>query len=355
MTDEQESETKSENDMPKRMGLLGKADPSVSNFDFVNLSALGSPRFILTVDTEEEFDWNQPFRRTGHGTDHLKAIPRFQQLCDGYGVRPCYLVDLPIVEDVYGSDLLSGYADEGRAEIGVQLHPWVNPPFEEELNRINSYACNLPPALERTKLTYLHDAIVRRMGVKPDSYRAGRYGAGSSTAAILQDLDIAIDTSVRARFDYSAQDGPDYSQHPVHPYWIEEGRLLELPLTTVYAGAMRAVGNVVYGDWFGSNAARSALARSNLVERIALTPEGIPLVKALEGIDLALQERVPVINLSLHSPSLAVGHTPYVRDDAELSELYAWLTSVFKHLHECGVRPTTMAEIKAASRFRAFS
>lgn len=351
MTGEQVSETKSENEMPKQRGLLGKTAPSAAPFNFADLTALGSPRFILTVDTEEEFDWGQPFARSGFGTDHLRAIPRFQDLCDGYGVKPCYLVDLPVVEDAYGADMLSGYAQEGRAEIGVQLHPWVNPPFEEELNAFNSYACNLPPALERAKLTWLHKAIVERMGVKPDAYRAGRYGAGPSTSAILKDLGIAIDTSVRSRFDYSAQNGPDYSHHPVHPYWIEEGRLLELPLTTVYAGAMRAVGNVIYGDWFGSSAARSALARSNLVERIALTPEGIPLAKALEGVDLALKEGVPVLNLSLHSPSLASGHTPYVRDEAQLSELYAWLSGVIQHLRQSGVRPTTMAEIKAASQF----
>ena len=345
-------ETKSENNVLAQGGLGVGFKPNLAapqDFDFLDLSALGTPRFVLTVDTEEEFDWTKPFVRDGYGTSHLKSLPRFQSLCSDHNVVPCYLVDFPITEDGFGVDLLAGYAHSGLAEIGVQLHPWVNPPFDEDLSAFNSYACNLPESLERAKLSCLHAAIVGRFDVRPDAYRAGRYGAGHNTAQILTDLGIAIDTSVRSRFSYAAQGGPDYTYHPVNPYWINRGNVLELPLTTVFGGAMRSAGNVVFGRWFNSHAARSALARSGMVERIALTPEGISLPKALEGIDLAIAEGVKVINLSFHSPSLAVGHTPYVRDEGQLQQLYDWFAGVFAHLEAAGVRPTTMAEIKRAS------
>jgi hypothetical protein len=326
------------------------SDPA-KNVDFADMSALGGPRFILTVDTEEEFDWNKPFARDGFGTSHLRAVPRFQELCAKYGVTPCYLVDFPIAEDSFGVELLGGYAKAGMAEIGVQLHPWVNPPFDESLSLHNSYACNLPEALERAKLTKLHEAIVSRFGVKPDAYRAGRYGAGANTAAILDDLGIAIDSSVRSRFDYSDQGGPDYTYRPLAPYWLRRGSVLELPLTTVFAGALRTAGPVMFGEMFASQTARSVLARSKMLERIALTPEGIPLAKALEGIDLALEKAVPIINLSFHSPSLAIGHTPYVQDARQLELLFEWFHGAFSHLKASGVRPTCMAEIKQAALF----
>lgn len=348
-------ETKSESDVLAQggSGVGFKPDLRASGErDFVELSSLGGPRFALMVDTEEEFDWTKPFARTGHGTSHLRSLPRFQALCFDHDVKPCYLVDYPIVEDSFGVDLMGRYASEGQAEIGVQLHPWVNPPFDEILSAVNSYACNLPEALERAKLSKLHAAIIQRLGVKPDAYRAGRYGAGPNTAAILTDLGISIDSSVRARFNYSAQGGPDYSGHPVKPYWIQQGKLIELPLTSVFGGAMRSVGDVVFGQWFGSQPARSMLARLGLLERIALTPEGISLAKAVEAIDLALAEGVTVINLSFHSPSLAVGHTPYVRDESQLEALYDWFEGVFAHLKASGVKPTTMAEIKSASGIR---
>ena len=335
-------------------GINFKPDlASKSDFDLVDCPALGGPRFVLTVDTEEEFDWTKPFSRTGYGTDHLKSIPRFQALCAESSVTPCYLVDYPIIEDAFGIELLAGYASSGQAEVGVQLHPWVSPPFEEELSSFNSYACNLPTKLERAKLSTLHAAIVSRLGVRPDIYRAGRYGAGPNTASILADLGITIDSSVRSRFNYASQGGPDYTHHPVAPYWIERGRLIELPLTTVFGGAMRSVGNIVFGEWFASQAARSMLARSGLVERIALTPEGIALAKALQAIDIALAEGVTVLNLSFHSPSLAVGHTPYVRDESQLELLYDWFAGVFGHLRSLGVRPATMAEIKISTGIRA--
>lgn len=348
-------ETKSENDVLEQggLGMHFKPDLSAScEADFVDLSFMGGPRFVLTVDTEEEFDWSAPFARDGYGTEHLKSVPRFQTLCASHGVKPCYLVDYPITQDAFAVDLLSGYAHANEAEIGVQLHSWVSPPFVEMLSTRNSYACNLPESVERAKLSQLHSAIVERFRVYPDAYRAGRYGAGKNTSAILTDLGISIDSSVRSKFNYAPQGGPDYSRHPLNPYWIEKGRLIELPLTTVFGGAMRSVGDMVFGQWFGSQPARSVLARSGLIERIALTPEGISLAKALEAVDIALADGVKIINLSFHSPSLAVGHTPYVRDDNQLAGLYGWFEGVFAHLEAMGVRATTMAEIKAVSGIR---
>lgn len=317
--------------------------------NFPDLTFLHGPRFLITVDTEEEFDWSAPFSRDRHGTTHISDIPRFQALCDGHGVQPCYLVDYPITQDEAAAALLGGYAADGRAEIGVQLHPWVNPPFVEDVSVDNSYACNLPSGLERQKLTILYNAILESTGVRPDSYRAGRYGAGPETPSILADLGITIDSSVRSRFNYLPHGGPDYSRYPVKPYWLIEDALLELPLTTVFSGSLRKAGDEIFSRWFESDTARSILARSNMLERIALTPEGIPVDKALQAIDLALDEGIPVITLSFHSPSVTPGHTPYVRNAADLENFYAWWTAILGNLAAKGVRPTTMAEIKAAA------
>ncbi len=314
-----------------------------------DLASLSGPRFVVTVDTEEEFDWSAPFSRDDHGMSHIAHIPRFQTLCDAAGIKPCYLVDYPVTQDDRAVDMLGRFAADNKAEIGVQLHPWVNPPFSEQISVVNSFACNLPPALEREKLGILHAAIVSRMGVQPDAYRAGRYGAGPATPAILSDLGIAIDTSARARFDYSEHGGPNYSRHPLTPYWLIPDRLLELPLTTVFSGALRGAGDIIFSRWFGSAMARAFLARSNLVERISLTPEGIPMEKALLAIDLALAEDVPILNFSFHSPSLAPGHTPYVRNDDDLEAFYRWWHGILVHLASRGVRATTMSEIKAAA------
>ncbi|MEQ1538181.1 MAG: polysaccharide deacetylase family protein [Sphingorhabdus sp.] len=307
------------------------------------------PRFIVTVDTEEEFDWAAPFTRGEHGTSHVAAIDRFQSLCDSHDVRPAYLVDYPIVSDTSAVDLLGRYVSESRADVGVQLHPWVNPPFKEEPSVHNSYACNLPPKLERAKLTALHSLIVERFGVRPQMYRAGRYGAGHYSRQILRDLGVSIDTSVRSLFDYTGQGGPNYADCPLDPYWINEGELLELPVTTVFSGALQSAGKLIFNRAFESLTSRGLLARTGMLERIALTPEGIPVEKAIRAVDIALARKIPILNFSFHSPSLAVGHTPYVRTADELERFYDWWIQIFAHLKLRGVKPTNVDEIARAA------
>jgi hypothetical protein len=316
---------------------------------FVEFAGFDSPRFIITVDTEEEFDWNAPFSPDSFGTTHVAAMDRFQKLCEENGAKPAYLVDHPIAADDGAVELLGGYVSAGTADVGVQLHPWVNPPFEEEPSVYNSYACNLPPALERAKLTALYELIAKRFGVNPQIYRAGRYGAGVNTRRILSDLGLAIDTSVRPLFDYSAQGGPDYSECALQPYWIQSGKIIELPVTSVFGGMLRSGGRRLFSRAFEAMPSRALLARTGLLERIALTPEGIPIEKAIKAVDIAIELEVPILNFSFHSPSLAVGHTPYVRNEADLEKFYDWWIKMFTHLKTRGVKSTHVDEIISAA------
>ncbi len=308
-------------------------------------------RFIVTVDTEEEFDWSQPLGRTGHGLSHVPRLARFQQFCEGLGVVPIYLIDYPIATDPAAVAALGEAVAAGRAEIGVQLHPWVSPPHDEEVNGFNSYAGNLPPALEAAKFNTLRDAIELAFGKAPLIYRAGRYGVGPASAAMLRSAGLAIDTSVRARFDYSAAGGPSFRDHPVVPWWIDEpGGLMELPLTTVFWGMLRQQGPLLYPLLWRMPKLRGVLARLSLLERIPLTPEGVRIEEAIKGIDIALDDGLPVLVFSFHSPSLSPGLTPYVRDEADLDRLYDWWRKVFAYLGKRAVRPASVADIMAAAQ-----
>ena len=308
-------------------------------------------RFLLTVDTEEEFDWTKPLAREGHGLDHVPRLAKFQQFCENEGVVPVYLVDWPIVPSARAAEILRGPVAAGKAEIGIQLHPWVNPPFEEELTSHNSFAGNLPHDLERAKFRGLRDAVERTFEAVPAIYRAGRYGVGAKTAAMLAEGGIAIDTSVRANFDYSAEEGPDFRHHPLAPYWLDDARtLLELPLTTVFWGMLRRQGPWLFPKLAALGTLRGVLARAGLLERIALTPEGVTVDEAIRGIDIALDDGLPLLVLSFHSPSLQAKHTPYVRDEDDLDTLYDWWRRVLAYLELRGVEPTTVAGIMQAVR-----
>lgn len=307
-------------------------------------------RVLLTVDTEEEFDWNGPFTRDGHGLKHVTAIPRFQQFCEEIGAHPVYLVDWPIANDPRAVEFIGDAVRRGTADVGVQLHPWVNPPFDEELSAPNSYAGSLPPELEAAKFTALRDRIEESFCTAPLIYRAGRYGLGPHSADILKANGIAIDTSVRSLFDYQAQHGPDYSNHPRAPYWVDEERaLLELPVTTVYWGVLRQLGKHIHRlqrhvpTFFGG------FSKLQLLERIALTPEGVTVTEAIRGIDIALDEGLPLLVLSFHSPTLAPGFTPYSQTEADVEALYDWFRQVYAYLDARGVRSTHVNEIIEAA------
>jgi len=331
----------------------GLASPRITDLPAeqarVRLAEGFGPRFLVTVDAEEEFDWSRPLRPTGHTLHSVSRLAKFQQFCENHGVAPVYLVDYPLATSVLAAEILAEPVQAGRAEIGVQLHPWVNPPFEEDVSEFTSYAGNLPAELERAKFVALRDTIEKNFGRAPQIYRAGRYGVGPNTAAMLRANGIAIDSSARARFDYSSHGGPNFRDLPVWPWWVDQpGGLLELPLTTVYWGLLRRHGPWLYPKLWRVPHLRGALARIGLLERIPLTPEGVTTVEVMRGIAMALAEELPVLVFSFHSPSLQPGHTPYVRSEADLDALYEWWRKVFAALAERQVRPTTVAEIMSA-------
>jgi hypothetical protein len=320
-----------------------------SQLNPVAFKDMRSPRFIVTVDTEEEFDWSSPFQRSGYGTGHVREVGRFQSICDEYRVKPIYLVDYPILCDAAAVDIFNEILAADKCEIGAQLHAWVTPPFDEEVSVKNSYACNLPAQLEKQKIEALFQKIENVFGIKADIYRAGRYGAGPHTVEMLKQLGARIDTSVRSYFNYAHQDGPNYGRSSLHPYWLEPGQLMELPLTSVFGGMLRFSGPKLFSNIFGSDTSRALLARAGLLERIALTPEGIPLDRAIKAIDIAIDQQLPVLNFSFHSPSLEPGHTPYVRNQADLDKFYHWWRTVFEHLHNRGVTPSRACELIEAA------
>ena len=288
-------------------------------------------RFAMFGDAEEEFDWNGPFRRDATTTVTMRALPEANRRFLEAGLQPCWMADWPIVDNADSGAILRELVASGDCTVGTQLHPWVSPPFDEEVNRHNSYTANLPRALQREKLLRLTDRIEATTGARPRVYRAGRYGIGQHTAALLGEFGYALDVSVRACFDYRGQGGPDFSRHPLWPWKVLQD-LYELPLTTAYTGAL--------GRWpeiYRAESLRGTLARTGLLARVPLTPEGVPLADALEAIETLLGEGHRLFSLSFHTPSLVPGHTPYVRDAADLATVWRWWDGVFDRFAARGV------------------
>lgn len=306
-------------------------------------------RFLVFVDTEEEFDWDAPFSRTGHGVTALGGMARGQHYFASAGVRPVYVTDYPVLDDEAAAAMMAQWVADGAADVGAHLHPWVNPPHVETVSLENSYVGFLPEAVERAKLEALCRLIEARLGKRPIAYRAGRYGVGPNSARLLAEAGFRLDSSVRSRFDYSHQHGPDFHGMPVHPWWAGPARdLVELPLSTAFTGLMRGVGERLYRAGQAMGPMSGALSRARLISRVPLTPEGVPLADAIAAIDALIEEDVRVLNFSFHSPTLEPGHTPYVRDEADRHAFYAWWDGVLGHLGRRGVVAATLVDLLAA-------
>ena len=301
----------------------------------------------MFVDTEEEFDWTAPLSRGPHGVAAAAAIPEAHRRFAEHGVPLAYMVDYPIVTDPRAVDVLRGVLTDAVSAIGTQLHAWVNPPFDEVLTPANSYAGNLPEALEAAKLDMLTEAITAAFGTRPVAYRAGRYGIGPNTLRLLAARGYRLDSSMRSRYSYAADGGPDFSG--IGNVAFRVGDLIELPLTTIYTGLLRGQGARLYRTLGHVPKGRGLFARAKLLSRVALTPEDMPLADALEAIAVAVGEGLRLLAFSFHSPSLVPGHTPYVRDAADLAAFYGWWDTVLADLARRGVAPASLDAVIAAA------
>ena len=297
------------------------------------------PQLAIVVDTEEEFDWTKPFARENRATSSIPAQALVHEVYDPLGMVPTYVIDHPVATDPRAVDFLAGLQRDGRAEIGAHLHPWVSPPHEEEVTRRNSYHCNLPAALERAKIVTLTETIASAFGRRPTVFKAGRYGFGTNTAAVLAELGYAIDCSYVPWMNFAEDGGPDYRDTPDQPFWLDDAQhLLEVPLTSGFFGLLAHAGpkfqRVLNSPRAGRLRVPGFLARSGLLARSRLSPEGVTADEQCRLLDSMVGSGRRFFTLTYHSPSLAPGHTPYVRSEADLRDFVARIEQVLLHFRD---------------------
>ncbi|MDB5372850.1 MAG: hypothetical protein JWP04_1492 [Belnapia sp.] len=307
----------------------------------------------VAIDAEEDFDWAAPIFGTPHTTSCMHHIRDLQAILGAYGIVPSYLLTHPVLEDTEAVHILRRYLARGECDVGVQLHPWVTPPYDGDINGNASYSGNLQPEVEMRKLVTLTECFTERFGRPPRIYRAGRYGLSEHTADQLEELGFEIDTSLAPRTDFSAEGGPDYSGYDYGPFWFgRRGRLLELPLCRSIVGWGGAAAPPFYRAFTTPYADRlrlsALLTRTRFAERITLSPEGNDL-RAMQRMVRGMRRTgTRVFVLSLHSSSLAVGRSPYVRDRAELHHFYDRLSGILDFMaRQQPIRFASLAEIPA--------
>ncbi|MGH7006629.1 MAG: WalW protein, partial [Alphaproteobacteria bacterium] len=227
----------------------------------------------------------------------------------------------PVATKPEGIEPLLAFRAEDRCQIGAHIHPWVNPPYEEAVSGPNSFILNLAPALQRSKLTELQAAIAERLGTPPVSFKAGRYGLGRDTVSILDDLGFEIDWSISPAMDFRESGGPSFVDFDANPFFLTR-ELLEIPCTIDYVGWLGSlrpgVHRLVSRPLFEPLRMVGIMSRLGAVNRVMLTPEGNSFEEMRSLVRSLFARGCRVFTMSFHSPSADVGHTPYVRSQADL-------------------------------------
>lgn len=314
-----------------------------------NLHAPARPICCLAIDAEEDFDWDRPVRDTGYSTDCMRRIADLRTITAAYGVRPTYLLTYPVLEDAEVVRIIRHQRDRGECDVGIQLHPWVTPPFEEPSGQ-GSYLGNLDGAVEERKLVALMDKFSEAFGVLPVTFRAGRYGLSGSTTGLLEKFGFTVDTSVAPRSDFRQSGGPDFSSYECDPFWFGETRtLLEMPLCRSLVGWSGKLAPLVYAAAATPVLARwrglSVLSRLRCAERITLSPEGNDYPAMRRFLRRRLNQDQTVFSLSFHSSSLWPGRNPYVRDRRDLHMFYDRLSAILDSMANTGFAFATLAEM----------
>jgi hypothetical protein len=294
---------------------------------------LARPICSLAIDAEEDFDWDTPVHGTRYSTGCMRHVQGLHDIVSAYGLRPTYLLTYPVLEDEDVMCILDRQLERGQCDVGVQLHPWVNPPFDQHDGPNGSYHGSLTPQSEERKIIALKAKFQQRFGRPPTIFRAGRYGLGPRTALLLERHGFEIDTSLAPRTDFTAQGGPDFSGYDYEPFWFGAGRdLLELPLCRSLVGWGGKLAPPLYRATSRASLEslhlQSVLSRLRYAERVTLSPEGNDVGAMTRLLRHLVGGGQRIVSLSFHSSSLAVGSNPYVQTKADLHQFYDRLSAV---------------------------
>jgi hypothetical protein len=167
----------------------------------------------------------------------------------------------------------------------------------------------------------------------------------------LESLSFDIDLSVNPHMNFTSDGGPSFdSFEPVPAFFGQRRRLLELPCTTGFVGAARRIGPSLHraasARWLAPFRAVGVLARSGILNKVMLSPEGNTLQEMQALTDSLYRDGVRTFAMTFHSPSLKPGCTRYVTSARERDE---FLSTIDKYCDfffgELGGTPTTPEEL----------
>ena len=309
---------------------------------------------LVGIDTEGDNQWDAA-ARTHQTFENIYALPRLHALFARYGVRPTYVITHPVAVDARSADVLRQLLAGGDCEIGAHHHVWETPPCTIEDVRRHAYASTLPRQQFEQQLEQLTTAVASAVGVRPVSYRSGRFGFSADHVAALERQGYLIESSVAPLFYESHKGGPEFVEAPLTPYFLAydsatkagSSNLLEVPVSAALNRWLPKRLQYAYARAPRPYATKRLLRILGLLHLRWLRPSYSSLddMKSLAR-DLARRGE-PVLNLLFHSSEAIVGGSPYNRTQAELDAFCDRLERFLAFAtNDLGATPVTFAEFR---------
>jgi hypothetical protein len=302
------------------------------------------PAFQITIDTEGDNLWARPASVT---TRNAAYLPRFQHLCEKYGLKPTYLVNWEMANSPVFQELGRDVIKRGVAEIGMHLHAWDSPPIvplTANDSAQHPYLIEFPETTMREKVKVITGRLEDIFQVKMESHRAGRWAFNKTYARILADSGYLVDCSVtphvswkRVKGAVHGDGGSNYTHHPDGPFWYDFGsaRILELPVSILRQSPPILMRGVRF------------LLQKRTHKTIWLRPNGSNLSGMLEVLREALCRGRSYVQFVLHSSELMPGGSPSFDNQQKIELLYGQLEVLFQRASN-DFRGQTLSEFARA-------
>ena len=299
------------------------------------------PLLVVTVDTEADNQWSAAGRRS-LSFQNIRALPKLEATFEKYGVRATYLLTYDIASHPESAAYFKELLKRGKCEVGAHFHPWTTPPIAEKEIEEGTYPHHLSEVRHYEKMAHLTRAIEEGVGVRPVSFRAGRWGFNGKSLRVLEKLGYRVDSSVTPFYSWEGDGGPVFVQAPTHPYFPDyedvcrEGgsALLEVPVTIGLSGIFQHLPESTLRAVSRRRRLFTSFQRLRVLNVLWLRPtytSGKGMIRLSRKV---LEQGGKVLTMMFHSSEVVVGGSPHHSNEAELSHFFNQLEEILSYLME---------------------
>lgn len=303
---------------------------------------------VVSLDVEEEGLFGGRYASFAPPVTNTSCLARLVPLLD-LGVRPTFFCAHSVLADPAARADIGAFMDKfgNMVEFGAHLHYWNTPPVAGDMPKFVTSAptSGVPTDILAAKLETLLEEGRNFYGVRPTSFRMGRWDIHREHWALLACAGITCDASVRPL--HSTLWGPNHFSAPTAPYRVPAGGdgIFEVPLTVT--PLVRLLPRLL--ERLPEKSGLGSLSRAGLKNwgALALLPACHPLWLMRLVTRLFVSRGGRVLSLTWHSSEMMPGGAPHVPDatavDALLNKIYhyaKWLYRSFA-VHSCTMRELT--------------